>query len=143
MATNRPVDRTGTARPRVVVSVTATADGRVSLNRAERLLDEGSSTRWTAAWPPDVSDLLAQRAAAIEQRHHPTVVLEGSGTFVADDDGPLDLPHTATASGKLWTDFLPDHSAKWFAGSGSRFVARAGCRASTTSRTPTLSRPPG
>lgn len=104
-----------TARPRVIVSVTATADGRVALNRAERLLDEGPNSRWRAAWPPDVDDLDAQRTAAIEQRHHPTVVLEGSGTFVADDDGSLQLPDPGTAAEELLTDFLPYRSPRWFA----------------------------
>jgi riboflavin biosynthesis pyrimidine reductase len=89
-----------TTRPRVVVSVTATADGRVTLNRAERLLDDGPDRRWKTAWPPDVADLLTRREAAIEQRHHPTVFLEGSGTFAADAAGALPLPDT---------------SPKWFA----------------------------
>ena len=80
-----------TRRPRVIVSVTATADGRVTLSRMERLLDDGPNLRWKATWPPDAGELLTRRAAAIEQRHHPTVVLEGSGTFVAGDAGSLHL----------------------------------------------------
>jgi hypothetical protein len=84
----------GIARRRVIVSVTATADGRVTLSRMERLLDDGPKLRWKATWPPDVGDLLTRRAAAIEERHHPTVVLEGSGTFVADEAGSLHLPDT-------------------------------------------------
>jgi riboflavin biosynthesis pyrimidine reductase len=98
------------ARPRVIVSVTATADGRVTLSRAERLLDPGAARRWRSAWPPDTADLARRRDAAIA-RHHPTVVLEGSGTFVGDDDGPLDLPDTAVPPG----DFRPHGSATWFA----------------------------
>jgi 2,5-diamino-6-(ribosylamino)-4(3H)-pyrimidinone 5'-phosphate reductase len=115
MTTNRPIRQDEAGRPRVIVSVIATADGRVTLSRAERLLDADSNRRWSAAWPPDTAELLAQRSAAIEQRHHPTVILEGSGTFVADDDGPLDLPGTDTPAGELWTDFLPFHSTRWFA----------------------------
>jgi 2,5-diamino-6-(ribosylamino)-4(3H)-pyrimidinone 5'-phosphate reductase len=115
MTRNRPVRRVGTARPRVIVSVTASADGRVALNRAERLLDEGASRLWRSVWPADVQDLLTQRAAAIEQRCHPTVVLEGSGTFVGDDDGPLELPDAGVPAGDLRTDFLPYRSARWFA----------------------------
>ncbi len=102
------------ARPRVVISVTATADGRVALSRAERLVDEDVRRRWTAAWPPDTADLLARRSDAIDRRHHPTVVLEGSGTFVADDDGPLELPVTTTPAEELWTDFLPHRTPRWF-----------------------------
>ena len=55
----------------------------------ERLLDDGPNLRWKAMWPPDAGDLLTRRATAIEQRHHPTVVLEGSGTGTPSImDGP-------------------------------------------------------
>lgn len=114
MTTDHPLRQGGIARPWVIVSVTATADGRVALNRVERLFDEGTNLRWKTAWPPDVGELLARRTAAIEQRHHPTVILEGSGTFVADDDGSLDLPDSSAPAEVLWTDFLPYRSSKWF-----------------------------
>jgi 2,5-diamino-6-(ribosylamino)-4(3H)-pyrimidinone 5'-phosphate reductase len=114
MTTDQPLHQSGGARPRVIVSVIATVDGRIALNRVERLLDEGSNLRWKTPWPPDVGELLARRTAAIEQRHGPTVVLEGSGTFVADDDGPLDLPDSSAPADELWTDFLPYRSPKWF-----------------------------
>lgn len=94
--------------------MTATADGRVTLSRRERLLDDGTNLRWQAAWPPDAGDLQARRAAAIEQRHHPAVVLEGSGTFVADDAGPLDLPDPSGPADVLRADFLPYRSPRWF-----------------------------
>jgi 2,5-diamino-6-(ribosylamino)-4(3H)-pyrimidinone 5'-phosphate reductase len=115
MPTDHPAGHDGITRPRVIVSVTATADGRVTLSRMERLLDDGPNLRWEATWPPDVSDLLTRRAAAIEQRHHPTVVLEGSGTFVADDAGSLHLPDTSVPADVLRTDFLPYRSPRWFA----------------------------
>ncbi|WNV86344.1 RibD family protein [Umezawaea sp. Da 62-37] len=102
------------ARPRVVVSVIATADGRVALNRAERLLDEDANRRWRGAWPSDTADLLSARSAAIDQRHHPTVVLEGSGTFVADDEEPPPLPSTTATAAELRTDFLPFRTPRWF-----------------------------
>jgi 2,5-diamino-6-(ribosylamino)-4(3H)-pyrimidinone 5'-phosphate reductase len=106
-------------RPRVIVSVTATADGRVALNRLERLLDDGPRGRWEAAWPPDVSELMARRTAVIEQRH-PTVVMEGSGTFVPDRAGPLDLPEAGEPAAVLQTDYLPFRSPRWFAVVDSR-----------------------
>jgi len=81
----------------------------------DRLLDDDPKLRWKAGWPPDVGDLLRRRATAIEQRHHPTVVLEGSGTFVADDAGSLDLPDTSVPADMLRTDFLPYRSTRWFA----------------------------
>ena len=115
MPDDHPAGPGGITRPRVIVSVTATADGRVTLSRMERLLDDGPNRRWKAAWPPDTEDLLARRATAIEQRHHPTVVLEGSGSFVADDAVALDLPDTSGPTDVLRTDFLPYHSTRWFA----------------------------
>ena len=115
MPTDHLAGQDGITRPRVIVSVTATADGRVTLSRMERLLDDGPNLRWKATWPPDAGELLTRRAAAIEQRHHPTVVLEGSGTFVADDAGSLHLPDTSVPADVLWTDFLPCRSPRWFA----------------------------
>jgi 2,5-diamino-6-(ribosylamino)-4(3H)-pyrimidinone 5'-phosphate reductase len=102
-------------RPRVIVSIIATVDGRVTLSRSERLLEDGPNQRWKSAWPPDVVDLLERRTAAIERRHHPTVVLEGSGTFVADEADALDLPGTNVPAEVLQTDFLPYRSPRWFA----------------------------
>lgn len=100
--------------------MTATADGRVTLSRTERLLEDGPNRRWEATWPPDADGLMARRAAAIEERHHPTVVLEGSGTFVADSAGSLQLPDTVMPPDVLLTDFLPHRSARWFAVADSR-----------------------
>jgi riboflavin biosynthesis pyrimidine reductase len=86
----------------------------------ERLLDDGPNLRWKNTWPPDAGDLLTRRAAAIEQRHQPTVVLEGSGTFVADSAGSLRLPDTSVPADMLRTDFLPYRTPRWFAVVDSR-----------------------
>ena len=57
---------------------------------------------------------MAQRTADIEARHHPTVVMEGSGTFVSDDAGPVTgIPGQYDAS-NLRQDWLPKGSPKWF-----------------------------
>ncbi len=77
------------ARPRLVVSVTASADGRVTLSRAGRLLDEAAGKMWDSIHPASADGMLAARRAEIERRYAPQVVLEGSGTFVADTDGPI------------------------------------------------------
>jgi len=114
MATNRPMSRDFVARPRVIVSVIATVDGRVTLSRAERLLDEVPNRSWRTLWPADADEMLARRSAWIEQRYQPSVVLQGSGTFVNDDTGPLELPDTETDE-DLWNDFLPHKSRRWFA----------------------------
>jgi len=98
-------------RPRVIVSVIATVDGRVALNRTSRLLDASARQLWESAWPPDVPELLAQGSAVIEEMG-PTIVLEGSGTFVHDSAPSLPLPPVNVPPG----DFLPAvGSPRWFA----------------------------
>jgi hypothetical protein len=52
MPADRPAGQDGSTRPRVIVCVTATADGRVTLSRMERLLDDGPNLRWKGVWPP-------------------------------------------------------------------------------------------
>jgi 2,5-diamino-6-(ribosylamino)-4(3H)-pyrimidinone 5'-phosphate reductase len=97
-------------RPRVIVSVVATVDGRVALTRDSRLLEPSTRQRWESAWPPDVPELLARRSAAIEEQHHPTVILEGSGTFVPDSSPPATSFSPSPAG-----DFVPVRSPRWFA----------------------------
>ena len=90
------------------MSVTASADGRVTLNRASRLLDEATRKMWDSIHPASADEMLAARHAEIERRYAPQVVLEGSGTFVADTDGPItDLPAPQGDIAVLYDDFLP------------------------------------
>jgi 2,5-diamino-6-(ribosylamino)-4(3H)-pyrimidinone 5'-phosphate reductase len=105
------------ARPRLVVSVTASADGRVTLSRASRLLDEATREMWDSIHPASADGMLAARHAEIERRYAPQVVLEGSGTFVADADGPItDLPAPHGDIAVLYDDFLPAaRDCRWFA----------------------------
>jgi len=73
--------------------------------------------RWRSLWPKDLGALLERRAADIERRNHPRVVLEGSGTFVHDDAGPLEHHRPdGHDRGDLLDDFLPARrDTKWFA----------------------------
>jgi hypothetical protein len=48
-------------RPRVVVSVTASADGRVTLNRAATLMEPDAREMWRSLQPPGAERLLAER----------------------------------------------------------------------------------
>jgi 2,5-diamino-6-(ribosylamino)-4(3H)-pyrimidinone 5'-phosphate reductase len=111
------VRATGSVRPRLVVSVTASVDGRVTLNRASRLLDEGAGKLWRSIHPESADEMFAARHAEIERRYAPQVVLEGSGTFVADTDGPIaGLPAPGGDVGALYDDFLPpEANGRWFA----------------------------
>jgi 2,5-diamino-6-(ribosylamino)-4(3H)-pyrimidinone 5'-phosphate reductase len=102
-------------RPRVIVSSTASLDGRITFSRQQRLLNPDVAQRWQSHWPPDVPELMALRRADIEDRHHPTVAMEGSGTFVADSAGPvIGIPGQHDAS-DLRRDWLPKRSQRWFA----------------------------
>lgn len=101
-------------RPRVIVSSTASLDGRITFSRHEQLLTPQVGHRWESQWPPDVPDLIAQRAANIEDRYHPTVVMEGSGTFVPDTAGPVTGIPGQHDPADLRRDWLPGRSAKWF-----------------------------
>jgi 2,5-diamino-6-(ribosylamino)-4(3H)-pyrimidinone 5'-phosphate reductase len=105
------------ARPRLVVSVTASVDGRVTLSRGSRLLDEAAGKMWDSLHPGSADGMLAARHAEIERRYAPQVILEGSGTFVADSDGPITgLPAPGGDIAALYDDFLPAAaSGHWFA----------------------------
>ena len=105
------------ARPLLVVSVTASADGRVTLSRASRLLDEAAGKMWDSIHPGSADGMAAARHAEIERRYAPRVILEGSGTFVADEDGPvMGLPAPGGDIAALYDDFLPAGAGcRWFA----------------------------
>ena len=102
-------------RPQVVLTTTASVDGRVTLTQSERLLDPDVSTRWQAAWPADVEALIEQRRSWIEARHAPTVVLEGSGTFVAANATSPWADCPDDGENWLYTDHLPRRTPRWFA----------------------------
>jgi len=100
-------------RPRVVLSTTASVDGRVTTAPTERLLDPEVRERWQSAWPPDVAPLLERRHRWIEERHAPTVTLEGSGTFVPPDAAsPWEGSAAEPAPGG--EDHLPRRAPRWF-----------------------------
>jgi 2,5-diamino-6-(ribosylamino)-4(3H)-pyrimidinone 5'-phosphate reductase len=98
----------------VIVSSTASLDGRITFSKRERLLTPDVGRRWQSHWPPDVPELIAQRTANIEERHHPTVVMEGSGTFVSDTAGPVTGIPGQHDPFDLRRDWLPKQSPKWF-----------------------------
>ncbi len=101
-------------RPRVVLITTASVDSRVTLSRSERLLDPGVYERWQAAWPTDVEKLIEQRQRWIEDRYAPTVVLNGSGSFVAGDTTSPWAEGSEGDTHQFHTDHLPRRSPRWF-----------------------------
>lgn len=104
-------------RPRVVVSMTASADGRIALNRTSRLLDDEAGRVWRSLHPAGADELIEARRVQIGRRYSPEAVLEGSGSFVADTDGPLTgLPAPPPDESDLYDDFLPATGhTRWFA----------------------------
>jgi riboflavin biosynthesis pyrimidine reductase len=107
-------------RPRVVVSVSASADGRLTLRRDCLLLEEDAAKLWRSLQPPGAQAVEDARSAEIDRRHHPQAVLEGSGSLVPHDAGPI-LDPAGDAAEDLYQDFLPDEvlhrpgHEKWFA----------------------------
>jgi 2,5-diamino-6-(ribosylamino)-4(3H)-pyrimidinone 5'-phosphate reductase len=111
-----------TGRPRLLVCVGASVDGRVTLSRDRLLMDEDASRLWRSLEPPSATALEAARSAQIAELYQPQAVLEGSGSLVRDSDGPLtglsvelDEPESV-----LYSDFLPvevvegDEHQTWF-----------------------------
>jgi riboflavin biosynthesis pyrimidine reductase len=97
------------ARPFVVVSVGASVDGRVTLRRSSLLMHPDAGKVWAEMSPPSSVPLHAAREAQIEELYKPQAVLEGSGSLVTDDQGPLDLPADFDSPvSELYDDFLPE-----------------------------------
>jgi riboflavin biosynthesis pyrimidine reductase len=95
-------------RPRVIVSVMSSADGRVTLRRDRLLMDEDASRVWRSLQSPSAQALAAIRTAELDRLYHPEAILEGSGTFVTETDRPSsELPATIAQRETLWADFLP------------------------------------
>ena len=97
-----------TQRPKVVVSVSATADGRVALNRTHVLMEKAAGQMWGSLSPPSAREVADLQLAEIEHRYQPGAVLEGSGNFVTDDVGPLtDLPPVDVDPEQLYRTICP------------------------------------
>lgn len=107
---------TDTPLPRVVITTTASVDGRIALSRDSLLLHPDAARRWASMKPPGTDRFLAARRA----EHRATVVIEGSGSFVAEGDPPLDLPAPVLAEAELRRDVLPRRTPSWFVVADSR-----------------------
>lgn len=103
-------------RPRVVVSATASVDGRVTLNRAATLMESEANKMWQAIHSSGADELLAERRSWLERRYRAHIVLEGSGTFVTDSAGPpVALPPPDVGIEVLLQSYPPDVAdGRWF-----------------------------
>lgn len=98
------------------MATTVSVDGRVTTSRQERLLDPAVSARWQSVWPSDTDELTQRRRQWIETTWAPTIVLEGSGTFVADDaESRWVDAEVEVIPDDLFEDFIPTRSPRWFA----------------------------
>lgn len=110
------MERSDAARPRVVVTSTTSVDGRVTLRRDRLLLDPATGVAWQSLSPPSASAAVRRRSALIRDLYRPTAVLEGSGTFVVEDAGPVwnlppPLESESVSEEILYEDFLPPEKA--------------------------------
>jgi riboflavin biosynthesis pyrimidine reductase len=79
-------------RPRVVVSVGASADGKVALTRDGVLMRQPSSDIWAAMRPEDADGLPVDVLELIKKQYGCNAVLEGSGSLVEENAEPDPLP---------------------------------------------------
>lgn len=88
------------SRPRVIVYDMASVDGRLTI-APEVLLLHGDE-RWSGI----VGEGHDPYQSMLE-RFKPEVFLEGSGSFVRDDDAPSELPSVPGDTSQLYEHFLP------------------------------------
>jgi riboflavin biosynthesis pyrimidine reductase len=94
-------------RPRVVVSVQASVDGKVALTRNALLMRQPNTDLW-AAMTPEVPDSVAiDVSEVVRQQYGCNAILEGSGSLVAEDEVPDELPTYDGDLGGLYNHFLP------------------------------------
>lgn len=102
--------------PKVIITTTASVDGRITLSRDTLLLHDDAARRRAVMKPEGADDELSARRA--ERRA--TVTLEGSGSFIRDDDPAVELPPLTMPEHELRRDFLPRRTPHWFVVADSR-----------------------
>lgn len=94
-------------RPRVVVSVGASVDGKVALTRDALLMGKPSSDLWGSMTPHAADPVSIDVIEVVRQQYGCNAVLEGSGSLVTDDAIPEELPAYEGDTGELYQHFLP------------------------------------
>jgi 2,5-diamino-6-(ribosylamino)-4(3H)-pyrimidinone 5'-phosphate reductase len=102
--------------PRVIITTTASVDGRIALSRDTLLLQPDASRRWAVMKPRGTDEFLGSRRA----EHGATVTIEGSGSFVAPGAWPIELPVPALPADELRRDTIPRRAPSWFVVADSR-----------------------
>jgi 2,5-diamino-6-(ribosylamino)-4(3H)-pyrimidinone 5'-phosphate reductase len=94
-------------RPRVVMSVRASVDGKVALTRQQILMHQPSGELWADLSPPDTDPLQEDFLEVVRRQYGCTATLEGSGSLVTEGADPSPLPSHDGDPAELYTDFLP------------------------------------
>ncbi|MEV6286055.1 dihydrofolate reductase family protein [Kribbella sp. NPDC051770] len=94
-------------RPRVVVGVGASVDGKVALVRDALLMREPSTGIW-AGMTVQVEDSVGTDVLqVVREKYGCDAILEGSGSLVAEGETPEELPAYDGEVGVLYEHFLP------------------------------------
>lgn len=94
-------------RPRVVVGVEASVDGKVALARNALLMRQPNTELW-GSMTPEVADSVAiDVIEVVRQQYSCNAILEGSGSLVGEDEIPDELPAYDGDAGGLYEHFLP------------------------------------
>ena len=101
-------------KPRVVVSVASSVDGRVALRRDRPLMTTEDGKVWESLRPPSAPAVEEARAALLQRLYAPSATLEGSGSMVPGTAGPLTGLPAASPSEQLYEDFVVAEAASWF-----------------------------
>lgn len=86
----------GPGRPRVIAHNVASVDGRLAISPGVLLM-------FDERWPTYAGSTYAD----IMSRHHPEVILEGSGSLVVEGQVPEPLPPASADADVLLADYLP------------------------------------
>lgn len=94
-------------RPRVVVNVGASVDGKVSLTRGALLMHQPSSDLWAAMTPRAADPVPLDILEVLRQQYGCNAILEGSGSLVTEGEIPEELPTYDGDTAGLYEHFLP------------------------------------
>jgi 2,5-diamino-6-(ribosylamino)-4(3H)-pyrimidinone 5'-phosphate reductase len=94
-------------RPRMVVSVEASIDGKVALTRDALLMHQPSSELWAAMTPRAADPVPIDILEVVRQQYGCNAILEGSGSLVTEDETPEKLPTYNGDTADLYRHFLP------------------------------------
>ncbi|WP_165546405.1 RibD family protein [Kribbella soli] len=94
-------------RPRVVVSVGASVDGKVALTRNALLMHQPNTDLWSSMTPEAPDSVAIDVIEVVRRQHGCNAILEGSGSLVAEDEIPDELPFYDGDADGLYNHFLP------------------------------------